>query len=466
VNNVPLHQIYSNVNAKKLFPKRSEILEDLKLHRNCDILIVGGGVHGAVMAHLAAFNGFRTVLLEMNDYASGGSAVTDGLLFGDLKTQNPYIIRRKIRSAKDLLNTTKHLLHPVNLTLKGSPPYLFSLANKIGGRTLQQEHLFDANFCSTRYVLDRIFAARQEGARSLNYAKVTAYHAKAGGGVDVSWVDQLSGDKFNTSCGVMINCCGVWQSQLGRITPQHSNKFQTLRREVYTFQKKLDLSPTLLYDTAGRSFTINPFGEKTVISAFEREISDVTKDVKRDEEDIKRWLADNVPQLVEIPFSVKSVDYLRPRGRAAARGYYWNINGGVFSLIGGSFVDGVDIAEDCLRKVVTLSGVDSKCTSLRGRVLAGAADYDGAAKEFLSATKAANIPSIVSKACLERWGRRALMVLDKPEGLHLVAGKVLKGEIDLAVELEQGVYPDDVVKRRFGLDDNEITSEVGKVLAS
>ena len=39
-----------------------------------DVLVIGGGINGAAIAHTAALNGLKTALLEKGDFASGTSS--------------------------------------------------------------------------------------------------------------------------------------------------------------------------------------------------------------------------------------------------------------------------------------------------------------------------------------------------------------------------------------------------------
>ena len=66
---MPLYEIYEKTTKKMLFPDRAGLIADLKKDSKCDILIIGGGIQGATLAHLASFNGLKVVLLEKNDYA-------------------------------------------------------------------------------------------------------------------------------------------------------------------------------------------------------------------------------------------------------------------------------------------------------------------------------------------------------------------------------------------------------------
>ncbi|MEO7359789.1 MAG: FAD-dependent oxidoreductase, partial [Gemmatimonadaceae bacterium] len=50
-----------------------------------DIVIVGGGIVGAGVAREAALAGFRTALLERDDFASGTSSRSSRLIHGGVR---------------------------------------------------------------------------------------------------------------------------------------------------------------------------------------------------------------------------------------------------------------------------------------------------------------------------------------------------------------------------------------------
>jgi len=52
---------------------------------NFDVVIIGGGIHGAGVAQAAAAAGFSVLLLEKNELASGSSSRLSKLIHGGLR---------------------------------------------------------------------------------------------------------------------------------------------------------------------------------------------------------------------------------------------------------------------------------------------------------------------------------------------------------------------------------------------
>src|SRR5437762_3003074 len=97
------------------FRTREEEIGAIKKLKTCDLVIVGGGIHGASMARLAALNGLRAVLLEKADYANATSSRTSKLAHGGLRYLSLFDFRQVfegIKAREDLFRTAPHLVRP------------------------------------------------------------------------------------------------------------------------------------------------------------------------------------------------------------------------------------------------------------------------------------------------------------------------------------------------------------------
>jgi glycerol-3-phosphate dehydrogenase len=66
-----------------------------------DLVIVGGGIHGASMSYTAALNGLDTVLLERDDFAAKSSANSQKVIHGGLRYLQRLDIKRVIESIRE-----------------------------------------------------------------------------------------------------------------------------------------------------------------------------------------------------------------------------------------------------------------------------------------------------------------------------------------------------------------------------
>src|SRR5690349_15219527 len=52
----------------------------LRKDANCDVLIVGGGITGALMAHACVAKGYETILIDKREIANGSTSATTSML--------------------------------------------------------------------------------------------------------------------------------------------------------------------------------------------------------------------------------------------------------------------------------------------------------------------------------------------------------------------------------------------------
>lgn len=66
-----------------------------------DLVVVGGGIYGATMVYTATLNGFKTLLLEKADFASGASANSQKVIHGGLRYLQTLNLKRTIESIRE-----------------------------------------------------------------------------------------------------------------------------------------------------------------------------------------------------------------------------------------------------------------------------------------------------------------------------------------------------------------------------
>lgn len=60
-------------------------MKDISENLNYDIVVIGGGANGAGVVLDAATRGFRTLLIEKDDFASGASSKSTKLIHGGVR---------------------------------------------------------------------------------------------------------------------------------------------------------------------------------------------------------------------------------------------------------------------------------------------------------------------------------------------------------------------------------------------
>ena len=86
-------------------------------HGTYDVLVIGGGINGAAIAHMAALNGLKVALLEKGDFASGTSSKSTKLIHGGLRYLETFdfdLVRESLRERFFLLRDAPHLVKPLS----------------------------------------------------------------------------------------------------------------------------------------------------------------------------------------------------------------------------------------------------------------------------------------------------------------------------------------------------------------
>jgi glycerol-3-phosphate dehydrogenase len=85
-----------------------------------DLAVIGGGINGTGIARDAAGRGFRVVLIEQNDLASGTSSASSKLIHGGLRYLEHYefrLVHEALREREVLLRAAPHLIRPLRFVL-------------------------------------------------------------------------------------------------------------------------------------------------------------------------------------------------------------------------------------------------------------------------------------------------------------------------------------------------------------
>lgn len=216
-----------------------------------DVLVVGGGIHGAAVARDAAGRGLKVILAEKGDYACGTSSASSKLIHGGLRYLEQFelgLVRESLGERAQLLKTAPHLVAPIRfllplygwqrrqaLVLRAGLALYDALSFGDGlpasGRLdeddiaqlprLRQEGLTSVlQYCDcmtddSRLTLAVLLDARARGADILNRRTVTAIAPLANGyGVDLD----ERGQKRRIDARFVVNASGPWVATIDAMT--------------------------------------------------------------------------------------------------------------------------------------------------------------------------------------------------------------------------------------------------------
>ncbi len=225
-----------------------------------DVLVVGGGIHGAAIAYDAASRGLRVALIEKNDFGSATSSNSLKTVHGGLRYLQHADFRRmreSIRERRILLRIAPHLVYPLQFVIpthghlikgpevlrialmlndligwdrnRGLPPHRRLPRGRIlsaddfrrlvpvveGDNISGGASWYDAQmYSSERLLLAFVQSAVEEGAVVANYLQAVGYPRRNGRVLGVEARDQLSGDSLEIRSRLVINACGPWYNDL------------------------------------------------------------------------------------------------------------------------------------------------------------------------------------------------------------------------------------------------------------
>jgi glycerol-3-phosphate dehydrogenase len=229
-------------------------------NRTFDVLVVGGGIHGAVAAWDATLRGLSVALIERGDFGAATSQNSLKTIHGGLRylqDGNIARIRTMARERTTWMKIAPHLVHPLTCLMptrnKFSRSRLAMRAaltvndilsfdrNRLadhekhlaGGQIISQQELsqhlpgydvststgaavwHDAQVYNTeRLLLSFVLSAAEAGAAVANYLEATGLMKDGNQIVGVKARDVTSGQCIEIRSKVVINCAGAWIDDL------------------------------------------------------------------------------------------------------------------------------------------------------------------------------------------------------------------------------------------------------------
>ena len=213
-----------------------------------DVIIIGAGINGAAIAAAVAARGYRTLVLEQGDFASGTTSASTKLIHGGLRylaTGDAALVHESLQSRERLLRKRPHLVQPLGFLLpvyRGDPRpaavvraglLLYDLLSprkvtpwhrSFSTRQLQRiepaistdnltgaYRFYDAQVeMPERLTLEYLAEARSSGADLRNYAAVDYIIVDRQRARGVDFHDVLTGKRSSAAARLVINAAGPW----------------------------------------------------------------------------------------------------------------------------------------------------------------------------------------------------------------------------------------------------------------
>lgn len=282
-----------------------------------DVIVVGGGVSGAAVAHQAAAQGLRVALFERNDFGSATSAVTSKLIHGGLRYLKNYefaLVRQSLRERRILGDIAANLVRPLRFVI---PIYQGKLSSRLtlkAGMILYDLLAFDKQrvgdlknalpshqSCSTdeirdlalcldakqitggiayydyanvnpdRMTLAFLKTAQRNGAVLANYAVVDSLLRQGDRIVGVKVVDQLSQASAQVHAKYVVNCAGSWVDEIVHGTTKVQSRPRVRSEGVHLITSKLSFQCAVVLQMAdGQHLMFLPWRGLTIVGPTDR----------------------------------------------------------------------------------------------------------------------------------------------------------------------------------------------------
>ena len=466
--------------------KRSVHLKKVKSKKKpWDVLIIGGGASGLGAAVDAASRGYRTLLLEKNDFAKGTSSRSTKLVHGGVRYLQNGDISLVIEALKErgiMRKNAPHLVQDLSFVIPSydwwnSPFYGIGLkiydmmAGNLGlgpSTLLDREETIelipnvkkkglrggviyhDGQFDDARMAVSLAQTAENHGASLLNYFGVKGLLKDGDMVTGVRAQDELSGEEFEISAKVVINATGVFSDEILQMDQPGSRKLIVPSQGVHIVldQSFLNGPHAIMvpHTTDGRVLFAVPWNDYVVVGTTDTLIEAPNEEPTALEEEIEFILENAGAYMTKQPTraDVKSVfSGLRPlaapedNGSATkeiSRHHKVTVStSGLVSILGGKWTTYRKMSEDLINTAQSVGGLPERACITHSLPIHGY-DYNSDWSNPMH-VYGTDIDKI---SALDEEGNTSLS-----EAVHLT-----KNQIIWAVREEMAMTVEDVLARR------------------
>ncbi|TGD75840.1 glycerol-3-phosphate dehydrogenase/oxidase [Mangrovimicrobium sediminis] len=480
-----------------------------------DVLIIGGGINGAVSAAALAGRGVKVALIEREDFASGVSSNSSNLAWGGIKyleSHEYFLVNKLCKSRNELMraypSTVKEIrflttiqrgfrfwpffiylgtiLYWIMGRFQTAPPrYLRSrdlerrepvidTSNASGGFEYSDCYLYDND---ARFVFNFIRTALDYGCIAANYVESTECR-RAGELWVTSARDHESGREFKIRSRVLINAGGPWADEHNRMSGEHTRYRHLFSKGIHLIVDRVTEHRRVLtfFASDGRLFFLIPMGPRTCIGTTDTQVEDPEVGVTDEDRD---FVLANVNALLDLDPPLSRDDVIAER--VGVRPLAVSGEGGKADWVQLSRKHVVEQSEHH-RHLTIFGGKLTDCLNVGNEVVDLVADMgviipypdnrwygepsDAERDEFMLQAKLMNLDSLTAPTSSEplsqrfwrRYGSAAFGLLERIRADESCAELLIRNaeytrcEIELAARREMIVRLEDFMRRRSKIE--------------
>ena len=308
--------------------------------RTFDLLVIGGGIYGAIASWDATLRGLSVGIIDRGDFGGGTSFNSAKTVHGGvraLQSGNVAALRRFVRERRALSRILPHLVQPMPFVI---PTYrgisrnrtllrLYFAINDLlahdrnteieGARRLPSSRVLSRNEClelnplidprgvsggikwydcqlynSDRVHLSFVASAVEAGAIAVNYVEATAASTRGSSVEGVRATDRLSGESLDIRARVVLNAAGPWAPELGgRLISSGGRRLCGHLSKAMNFVISSPLPGTHAVggETGGRFLFVAPWREFAIIGTSYDRYGGAVDELALDRREIDTFIA-------------------------------------------------------------------------------------------------------------------------------------------------------------------------------
>jgi glycerol-3-phosphate dehydrogenase len=436
-----------------------------------DVLVVGGGINGAVSAACLAARGARVALIDKADFASFTSQESSNLAWGGIKYMETFefgLVRKLCLSRNHLIRSYPstvqeirfYAMHPKGFrhglwklvmgtwlywvignfftraprllgksTIAREEP-IIDLGRADGGFEYSDAYLHDND---ARFVYNFIRRALDYGCIAANYVESLDSVRGEGGLWTTRARDLETGEGLVVRSKVVVNACGPFVDAMNGKAGEKTSHHHVFSKGVHLIVARLSENRRVLtfFADDGRLFFVIPMGPRTCIGTTDTRVESPYAHVTAED---RAFILDNINARLRLPRKLTTDDIIAERcgvrplavGADSKRGADWaqlsrkhaiEVDRATrhVSIFGGKLTDCLNVGEEVAREVESL-GVALSYPRARWY----GEPPDETRREFMHQARLMNLDAMTSPRSSEalstrlwrRYGAQALGLLE------------------------------------------------------
>ncbi|HKY62839.1 MAG TPA: glycerol-3-phosphate dehydrogenase/oxidase, partial [bacterium] len=455
-----------------------------------DLIVIGGGVNGCGIARDAAMRGFKTALIEKNDFGSGTTGASSQMIHGGARYLLSDVKTTRLSSIDSgyIQKIVPHLLFRI--------PFLFPVLRKPGksefARKIYLEALeayFEAydkysalkngkphtrlspeeahslepdlvdgligavtfdewGIDSFRLCLANVLSAAEHGCEAFNHTEVTEILKEGGRVVGARVRDAISGERRELRAKLVFNAAGPWVPRLAEMAGVEI-KLRPAKGVHLVIDRRISNYAIMATAIDGRSIFMMPYQNTTVVGTTDDDYFGDPDEIPILEDEVE-YLLDGIEQvfprirqarIINAWAGVRPTLYRRDayeddlsREHAIFDHEFRDKLPGFLSIAGGKLASYRLMAQEAVDAVCHKLGRISPCRTHQVPLPGGerSVDPEALAKEF-------GVPLFAVNRLVYRHGARALRILEQARERPAMGNLICQCEPVLECELRYAV---------------------------